>query len=361
MKSNGIPSECQYFHNKLQVDSGSAGHCNPFGGNCKEQVIGAVLQRENIMEIAFVRAINPDKEYDTDATVNCEKPGKMPYSLMHVYRENAHGDLSPEPATDESFDSNDGGDGHANIISFAFMEVSSEHSDSTPQADLDSYSDSDMDEITSNEGEDISFEYEDSCDDNDHEFDIIFDEEFNQEEEIQGNDTTSLPLYLQSCSSAHLFQSINSSFEELSDICCDKILPCITKERISLKATDYLGDSVPTVYGNNAVINVKQCKEEESKVDWDSQGNEANTDLLPTSSQIPIKPCKKKVSFANDKELKTIHLMFKWSYAYRQARKGCWERYACDRFHFQRRIASCAEVLNPVIDRKYQQFVISLN
>ena len=361
MKSNGILSECQYFHNELQVDTCSAGHCSPLGDNCKEQVRGAVLQREHIMEIAFVKAINTDKEYDIDSTVNCEKPGKVPYSLMHVYRESAHGDLSPEPVTDESFDSNDGGDDHANIISFAFMEVSSEHSDDTPQAALDSHSDSDIDEVSSIEGESISFECEDSCDEDDHEFDIIFDEAFDQEEEIQENGATNLPLYLQSCSSAHLFQSINSSFEEISDVCCDKILPCITKERISLKATDYLGDSVSTVCFNDALRNVKQREEEASKVDRESQGNKSNIHLLPTSSQIPIKSCKKKVSFANDKELETIHLMFKWSYAYRQARKGCWERYACDRSHFQRRIASCAEVLNPVIDRKYQQFVNSLN
>lgn len=356
--SNVVLKGCQYFYNEIRCDLCSAGYCNPCVDNCQEPIRRAVSQEEHVMEVAFVKTIKTEIEYDIDATSCYEKANKAPYSFMHVYKECVDDDLSSEPVIDESYESDDD---NANIRPFSFMEVSSEHSEHNPQTDLDFYSDADMDEITSNEDEDIAFEYNDSCDESELEFDIIFDEEFDQEEEIQETDTTNLPLYFQSCSSAHLFQSINTSFDEISDICLDKMLPCITQERISLKATDYLGTSLPTVCNDDALTNVKHCGVEASKVDKENLGLASNTEQLPTSSYIPINSCKKKVSFANDKELETIHLMFKWSFAYRHARKGHWERYACDRSRFQRRIASCAEVLNPVIDRKYQQFVNSLN
>ena len=62
---------------------------------------------------------------------------------------------------------------------------------------------------------------------------------------------------------------------------------------------------------------------------------------------------KKKVSFAVQENLVTVYPMVKWDFAYRNARKGPWERYACDRFHFQQRIRSCEQILGPMLEKKY--------
>ena len=66
---------------------------------------------------------------------------------------------------------------------------------------------------------------------------------------------------------------------------------------------------------------------------------------------------KKTVSFAAQEQLVTVHPMVKWNFAYRNARKGPWERYACDRYHFQSRIQSCEKVLGPILEKKYHCYL----
>lgn len=44
------------------------------------------------------------------------------------------------------------------------------------------------------------------------------------------------------------------------------------------------------------------------------------------------------------------HCMVVWTFAYKQARKGEWERYACDRIRFRCRIDVCNHIIAPVLD-----------
>ena len=48
----------------------------------------------------------------------------------------------------------------------------------------------------------------------------------------------------------------------------------------------------------------------------------------------------------------TIHPMIVWRYAYHEARKGPWERYALDRYRFHHRIQEIEKVLTPVLLHK---------
>lgn len=55
----------------------------------------------------------------------------------------------------------------------------------------------------------------------------------------------------------------------------------------------------------------------------------------------------KKVRF--DDSRNKIHTLRTWSYAYRQARKGLWEREAIDRIRFQHRIDNVHIVLRDIL------------
>lgn len=62
--------------------------------------------------------------------------------------------------------------------------------------------------------------------------------------------------------------------------------------------------------------------------------------------------CKKKVRF----QMKPIiYNIISWGFAYRQARRGCWEMYALDRLRFRERINRLSNVLNIVLDKKFRE------
>ena len=64
---------------------------------------------------------------------------------------------------------------------------------------------------------------------------------------------------------------------------------------------------------------------------------------------------KKKILFCDKPSIK---LMITWSYAYKKARCGynCIEM-ACDRERFKLRISEASEIINPIILKKYDEFV----
>lgn len=49
-----------------------------------------------------------------------------------------------------------------------------------------------------------------------------------------------------------------------------------------------------------------------------------------------------------------VHIMVKWNYAYRAARKGPWEEMARDNERFKGRINSIEAVLNPILTSKHR-------
>lgn len=67
---------------------------------------------------------------------------------------------------------------------------------------------------------------------------------------------------------------------------------------------------------------------------------------------------KKKVHFMPDDHLVTIHQLFVWKFAYRQARKGTCEANAweADRLRFKRRVMELEEILTPVLLAKRRKF-----
>ena len=108
-------------------------------------------------------------------------------------------------------------------------------------------------------------------------------------------------------------------------------------------------------------------------VSFDSESDQISVDVESTDfvccinsphednkNDIRDKKChserqRKQVHFAPAESIVEVHHMFAWSYAYRTSRKGEWEKFACDRAHFQRRIERTAEILNPVIIKKLNE------
>ena len=88
--------------------------------------------------------------------------------------------------------------------------------------------------------------------------------------------------------------------------------------------------------------------------------HESNKDLTSTDSSsktIPKRKLKKKVHFKPDNELTTVHPMFVWNFAYKQARKGTWEADALDRLRFQKRVKELDQILTPVLLAKWKKAV----
>lgn len=52
-----------------------------------------------------------------------------------------------------------------------------------------------------------------------------------------------------------------------------------------------------------------------------------------------------------------IHIMVKWDYAYRAARKGPWEEMARDRERFRGRINCIERVLNPILTIQHRNHI----
>ena len=60
---------------------------------------------------------------------------------------------------------------------------------------------------------------------------------------------------------------------------------------------------------------------------------------------------KKKVSFGDV----TVHNMYVWTFAYKQARCGQWHVVAIDNERFRNRIQKVEQVLNPILEKKLQK------
>ncbi|XP_045176900.2 uncharacterized protein LOC123537295 [Mercenaria mercenaria] len=65
----------------------------------------------------------------------------------------------------------------------------------------------------------------------------------------------------------------------------------------------------------------------------------------------------KKVHFADDNDLITVHPIIAWSHAYQAARKGPWEQYARDRGRFLRRITDSETLLKPVLHKNHRDLI----
>lgn len=88
--------------------------------------------------------------------------------------------------------------------------------------------------------------------------------------------------------------------------------------------------------------------------------HESNKDLTSTntsSKTICKRKQKKKVHFKPENELTTLHPMFVWNFAYKQARKGTWEADALDRLRFQKRVKELDQILTPVLLAKLKKVV----
>lgn len=192
----------------------------------------------------------------------------------------------------------------------------------------------------SDEDIEIDFDFEDySCTESESE------EEFND-----SDDTDDLQIVFDDAiDSAHFQKETDPSFHiqrpglfhasigfnGLQDYGMDEVLPCVT----SVQLSDILN-------GSNQLFAESEMKMDTSQVIQNLQRKE-------NLKERKQKGCKKIVSFAEQEKLATVHPMVKWAFAYRKARKGPWERFACDRSHFQRRIQSCEKVLGPMLKKKY--------
>lgn len=61
----------------------------------------------------------------------------------------------------------------------------------------------------------------------------------------------------------------------------------------------------------------------------------------------------KRVSF--DPNVK-VYPLYKWDYAYREARKSQWEQFTRDRIRFQRRFQAIEELLSPIFAEKLKNY-----
>ena len=149
------------------------------------------------------------------------------------------------------------------------------------------------------------------------------------------------------------FLEISNSLDEMKDLCEEKFFPHITKQCISVRVTDII--NVPDKLRCDDFIGnpVKQnCDRFAYPYDYSEKPSRPSN--MSNSKEITQR---KTVTFAVQEQLVTVHPMVKWNFAYRNARKGPWERYACDRFHFQRKIQSCEQVLGPMLERKYYHYL----
>lgn len=63
----------------------------------------------------------------------------------------------------------------------------------------------------------------------------------------------------------------------------------------------------------------------------------------------------KKVTFAEGSDLAEVHVMIKWSFAYRKARKGIWEQFARDNERFKLRACRFGDTLNKFLLPQHRQ------
>lgn len=55
-----------------------------------------------------------------------------------------------------------------------------------------------------------------------------------------------------------------------------------------------------------------------------------------------------------------IHYLYKWSFAYREARKSSYISAACDRQRFEKKILLLSKILNPVLEKKLTQIALEV-
>ncbi|KAF2897716.1 hypothetical protein ILUMI_08457 [Ignelater luminosus] len=89
--------------------------------------------------------------------------------------------------------------------------------------------------------------------------------------------------------------------------------------------------------------------------DSTSSDDECDSNVMDFST-IPSQNCRlktslprKKVRFADEKDLCEIHPMIQWSFAYQKARKGPWEQFALDRARFKNRVSNVEPILNAIL------------
>ena len=103
----------------------------------------------------------------------------------------------------------------------------------------------------------------------------------------------------------------------------------------------------------NITTNKENCTQIEKPtiVREDTLTEDTGNQTISTLSDAPPLSCKR-VKFKPDSQLVEVHYIIAWQYAYRAARKGPWEQFACDRDRFQKRINSVNDILGPCLLRK---------
>ncbi|CAD7092854.1 unnamed protein product [Hermetia illucens] len=127
-------------------------------------------------------------------------------------------------------------------------------------------------------------------------------------------------------------------------------------------------DSLVICFSEDAregVLELARDSDEESNLDSysDDSSSEDENDIdetdncmkMPEMGQLDSsfdETKDKKVRFNLNPE---IHVMYKWDFAYRSARRGHWENFARDRDRFKKRISNLANIINPVLDTQHRE------
>ncbi|XP_048522133.1 protein phosphatase 1 regulatory subunit 15A isoform X2 [Dendroctonus ponderosae] len=101
-------------------------------------------------------------------------------------------------------------------------------------------------------------------------------------------------------------------------------------------------------------------EEEDDYENEDDNEDEEAADQSGSSDEVVYRTVTpRKVTFAPDENLCTVHRMIKWSFAYEAARKGHWETYARDRCRFKDRILRVERNIKLVLDPKHRAKIYS--
>ncbi|CAD7078461.1 unnamed protein product [Hermetia illucens] len=113
------------------------------------------------------------------------------------------------------------------------------------------------------------------------------------------------------------------------------------------------------------VLEVARDSDEESNLDScsDDSSSEDENDIDETDNYVKMPEMGQLDSGFDEKRDKKvrfnlkpeIHVMYKWNFAYRAARKGHWENFARDRDRFKKRISNLANIINPVLDTQHRE------
>ena len=67
-----------------------------------------------------------------------------------------------------------------------------------------------------------------------------------------------------------------------------------------------------------------------------------------------MKQYDRRVTFADENNLVTVHPIYAWTHAYQQSRKSEWVQMANNRARFQNRIDKSAAIIEPVLKQKLE-------